>query len=296
MTLITIDRARFRNRPVRVSGAADRDPVPVRHSLQAGGLFDLERLAILAGTLPAVSVEHNMGSVAALLPGGAAPQLDLSPAQIVRSIDSNGCWMVLKNVEFDTEYAALLNACLDDVELAVTSDEGRSVLREGFIFLSAPGSTTPVHVDPEHNVLLQLTGRKTMSIGRFADDDDLHRKVEALYAGGHRNLDHQARDLVPYALGPGDGIYVPVHAPHLVTNGDAVSVSLSITWRTRRTQRAARVYAYNAARRARGGSPAGPGTSRTRDQAVSAWQVGRDVLTRLRPVRGVGAPTSPPSA
>ena len=44
--------------------------------------------------------------------------------------------------------------------------------REGFIFLSAPGSTTPAHTDPEHNFLLQVRGPKEMNVGAFPDPSD----------------------------------------------------------------------------------------------------------------------------
>ena len=34
---------------------------------------------------------------------------------------------------------------------------------------------------------------------------------------------------------PGEAVLVPVKAPHFVRNGDAVSVSFSITWRSERS-------------------------------------------------------------
>ena len=36
--------------------------------------------------------------------------------------------------------------------------------REGFIFISSPGSITPFHMDPEYNFLLQIRGEKQISI------------------------------------------------------------------------------------------------------------------------------------
>ena len=266
-------------RAERLPGAPDRPPRRAEHSLVAGALLDLDRLADLADRLPSASVEHNLGAVPAVLPGGAAPRVDLTPGEVVRGIASNGCWIVLKNVEQDPEYAALLDQCLDDVEPAVTPEQGRSLLREGFVFLSCPDSVTPVHVDPEHNVLLQVRGRKTMSVGRFADDDTLHRKAEELHGGGHRNLDADAQDLVDFTLEPGEGVYVPVLAPHVVRNGPQVSVSLSITWRTRETLRAGRVHAFSARRRRAGRMPLVPGRSVLRDEAVA---LAERVLSRLR--------------
>jgi len=270
MTLVQLDPAP--PAAPRLPGAPDRPPRRARHTLEAGGLLELDRLAELADRLPGASVEHNLGAVPAVLPGGRAPQADLTPGDVVRGIATNGCWIVLKNVEQDPEYARLLDSCLDDVEPVVTGGEGRSLLREGFVFLSCPGSVTPVHIDPEHNVLLQVRGRKTMSIGRFDSDEALHRKAEELHGGGHRNLAVDALDLQEFPLEPGDGVYVPVRAPHVVRNGDEVSVSLSITWRTRATLRSGRVHAFSARRRRAGRTPVLPGRSVLRDEAVSGLE------------------------
>ena len=277
MTLVELEPAP--TAAARRAGAPDRPPRRARHTLEAGGLLELDRLAALADRLPAASVEHNLGAVPAVLPGGQAPRADLSPGEVVRGIATNGCWIVLKNVEQDPEYGRLLDACLDDVEPVVTAGEGRSLLREGFVFLSCPGSVTPVHIDPEHNVLLQVRGRKTMSIGRFPDDEALHRQAEELHGGGHRNLPVDALDLQDFPLEPGDGVYVPVLAPHVVRNGPEVSVSLSITWRTRATLRAGRVHAFSARRRRSGRSPVLPGRSVVRDEVVAGLE---RVAGRLR--------------
>ena len=32
--------------------------------------------------------------------------------------------------------------------------------KQGFIFISSPGSVTPFHIDPENNFLLQIRGSK----------------------------------------------------------------------------------------------------------------------------------------
>lgn len=267
MSLIDIDPAEFASPPARRPGAPDRAPVRVRHALEATGLLDLPRLAELAASLPAASIEHNLGAVPLVLPGGDAPRAALTPREVVETIESNGCWMVLKNVEQDPAYAALLDACLDEVEAAVTASEGRSVVREGFVFLSAPGSVTPTHIDPEHNVLLQVRGTKTMVVGRFAGDAALALQAERLHSGQHRNLDDAAVDLEEFDLAPGDGVYVPVHAPHVVRNGPVASVSLSVTWGTRATVRAGRAHGYNARRRARGKDARRPGESVAVDTA-----------------------------
>src|SRR5262249_50747443 len=60
--------------------------------------------------------------------------------------------------------------------------------------------------------------------------------LEKFLSGGrHRNLpwhESLAARGVAFELGPGDGLHIPVTAPHWVQNLDEVSVSLSVTFRS----------------------------------------------------------------
>lgn len=209
-------------------------PFTVEHTLTEHPLLSLESIAQLADRIPADSVEHNRGDVPVVVSSGDAPQVDETPGEVARGIETNGCWMVLKHIEQDLEYKRLLDETLDEVVPLVADREGGMHKREGFIFLSAPSSVTPSHIDPEHNFLLQVRGWKEMNVGSFSDARTEQRQLEHYYSGGHRNLDWLPEEATAYRLDPGDGIYVPVHAPHYVRNGDVVSVSLSITWYTDR--------------------------------------------------------------
>ena len=245
--------------PVEFEANFTTRPYAVRHKLTDHPLLTLERIARLADALPLERVEHNVGAVPAVLPGGEAPRADLSPGEIARTIETNGNWMVLKNIENDPEYRALLNETLDEVAPLVAGREGGMREREGFIFLSAPDSVTPAHVDPEHNFLLQVRGTKTMVVGGFPDPETEQRELERISRGGHRNVESMFEHPQEFPLEPGDGVYVPVNAPHLVRNGPTASVSLSITWRTPRTAVLERAHVANAGLRALGLSPTAPG-------------------------------------
>jgi hypothetical protein len=261
-----------------------RDPFTVRHTLTEHPLLSVESLAKLADRIPAASVEHNRGDVPEVLASGDAPQVDQTPGEIARGIETNGCWMVLKHIEQDEQYKALLDETLDEVVPLVSDREGGMHRREGFVFLSAPNSVTPSHIDPEHNFLLQIRGWKEMHVGSFSDPDAEQKMLEHYYAGGHRNLDWKPDDATNHRLDPGVGIYVPVHAPHFVRNGDAVSVSLSITWFTPAIERNAKVHALNARLRKLGMDPAAPGQRAASDQAkASAAKV---LAAARRTVRG----------
>lgn len=250
-----------------------KHPLAVKHHLSDHPLLTLDALADLADILPPENVEHNLGSVPEVAPGGEVPKLDQSPGEIARGIESNGCWMVLKRVEHDNRYRELLGASLDDVVPHVAFKEGGYTRQEGFVFLSAPNSVTPSHLDPEHNLLLQVRGEKKMTIGTYPDTESEQREVERLFSGGHRNLDGLPPQAQTFDMSPGDGVYVPIYAPHIVHNGPQVSISFSITFYTEASERDQAVYALNARLRKLGLSPQPPRRSASRDRIkVGTWE------------------------
>lgn len=246
-----------------------KEPFGVKHHLAEHQLLTVEAVAKLAEALPADNIEHNRGAAADVVASAPIEVSDESPGEIARNIESNGCWMVLKNIEQVPAYQTLLDECLNEVDPLVQGREGGMNLREGFVFLSAPKSTTPAHTDHEHNFLLQIRGSKQMNLGRFADRQVEQQQVEKMFAGD-RNMDRLPDDPVAYELEPGDGVYVPPNAPHWVVNGPAVSVSLSITFRTPITERGAIVHTVNRRLRKLHISPRPPGEHIATDKAKFA--------------------------
>lgn len=215
-------------------------------------------------------MEHNVGNVPDVVPDGQVQRVEDSPGEIVRGIDENGCWMVLKNIERHPDYKGLLDESLDEVDESLGGRDGGMTQREGFIFLSAPGSTTPAHTDPEHNLLLQVRGTKDMTVGEFPDEDARQQELERQYRGEHRNIDWLPKNPETFHLEPGDSVYVPPHAPHLVKNGDTVSVSLSITFRTPAMERELGLRAVNSRLRGLGLKPKPPGQRPRVDRVKAA--------------------------
>ena len=246
-----------------------KSPFAVHHNLTAHELLSVEAVAKLAEALPPGSIEHNRGDVDAVVADGDVPVVDESPGEIARRIETNGCWMVLKNIEQVPAYKQLLDETLNEVDPLVQGREGGMNLREAYVFLSAPNSTTPAHTDHEHNFLLQVRGTKQMNIGRFAGREAEQLQVEKMFAG-HRNMDQLPDEPTAYELSPGDGVYVPPNAPHWVVNGPAVSVSLSITFRTPVTERGAIVHTVNRRLRKLKISPRPPGEHLATDKAKQA--------------------------
>jgi hypothetical protein len=257
--LITVDPEIFR-------AYFDQKPFHVRHALTDHPLFALPRLLELARRLPEQFVEYNAGALPVGVRPDQTPRTGLSAEETVRRIAECGSWMVLKRVEQDAEYGALLDQCLDEVAEQAGAAAPRMLRREGFIFLSSPGAVTPFHLDPEHNFLLQVRGQKTVSMWDREDRFVLPEpELEKFYAAfEHRNLPF--RDVfqttawvVP--LQPGQGLHFPVAVPHWVKNGPEVSVSFSITFRSASSEGRELVYRANARLRKLGLSPRPPGQS-----------------------------------
>jgi len=246
-----------------------KNPFGVHHNLTGHELLGVEAVAKLAEALPGDSIEHNRGDVDAVVADGAVPVIDENPGEIARKIETNGCWMVLKNIEQVPAYKQLLDETLNEVAPLVQGREGGMNLREAYVFLSAPNSTTPAHTDHEHNFLLQIRGTKQMNLGRFSDPVAEQLQVEKMFAG-QRNMDQLPDEPTAYELSPGDGVYVPPNAPHWVINGPEVSVSLSITFRTPVTERGAVVHTVNRRLRKLKISPRPPGEHVATDKAKFA--------------------------
>lgn len=253
-----------------------RRPMGVQHTLAQDSLLSLEAIAELADSLPLDDVERHQADLPLLMPGGA-PDLEGRPSDTVLGIESNGCWMVLWYIEQVPAYKALLDGVLADAEAYISqSGPDREWAmsprrREAFLFLSAPNALTPVHFDPEQNFLLQIKGHKEMHVCDFPDELSRRRELERYYGGGHRNL-----EAVPpgrpttFHMTPGDGVYVPPFFPHWVKNGPEASISLSITFRTRASERFERVQQLNAKLRRLNLSPRHAGESERADRAKEA--------------------------
>ena len=226
------------------------------HGLAGHALLTLEALAGLAERMPAASVEYNLGKLPLGVRAEDTPSNGLTLGETIRTIETNGSWAVLKNVERDAAYGALLDRALAELAPLVERETGPMLHREAFIFLSSPGSVTPFHMDPEHNILLQIIGVKTMTVFPARDEQLVPaQKSEDFHGGGHRNLvwqDGFKAKGSAFRLEAGDAIHVPVKAPHFVENGPTVSVSLSVTWRSERSVAEGELHSFNALLRKRG--------------------------------------------
>lgn len=258
-------------------------PFLVKHNLVSHPLFTIESLLELARRLPEKNVEYSAGNVPVDMGNQLSPRTGMSAEETIRRIQEARSWMVLKYVENDPEYKRLLDQCLDEVKELSESVVPGMCQREGFIFITSPNSITPFHLDPEHNFLLQVRGRKQVNIfdphhsGVISESD-----IEQGLFGKIRNLvykdEYQSKGQL-FELDPGTGLHFPLVAPHWVKNLDNVSVSFSITFRSKESERRATLHELNSRLRARGKNPSPVGQSRLTD---TAKYHGTRVMRRLR--------------
>ena len=144
MTAPTITTPHIEVDPQVLDEGFAKHDFPLRHNLVSHPLFELDALAELADSMPEGQVEHNLGDLPEALTDDNRPQADLTPGEIARGIETNRCWMVLKRVEHDPRYKALLHDLLGPVVDRVAPREGGATRMEGYVVLSAPNIHEPI--------------------------------------------------------------------------------------------------------------------------------------------------------
>jgi Cupin-like domain len=233
----------------------------LRHRLGDHPALSIEALAAAAALLPSEQVEVRIGNAE---PGGDFVHADrhrASATEIIAAIGNHRCWVMLANPQALPDYAALhaeLVAALTPVIATVT---GAMVQPQMFIFISSPGTHTPLHLDSEYNILFQITGSKIFSM-LPSDDGWITAQAHEAY---HRNGDNMLRwdgaiaeAATAHIMHPGDALYVPYKSPHWVDVADAVSVSLSFTWKSAWSCAQEDAWRMNARLRSIGLDPAPP--------------------------------------
>jgi hypothetical protein len=261
------------------------DAFAVRHNLTDHPLLQIERLAQLADSLPADQYEHTDSDAPSILPGGGKQDAALTAGDVIRGIETNGKWMVLKRVHTDPEYAAMTKEILDEIRSDRVEEEGGRISSECYVLISSPDSNVPSHFDPEYNMLFQIHGTKEITIGKFKDPETERAEAERYYGGGHRNINELPHNPNVFQMGPGDGVHIPPQDPHAIKNGPEYSISLSTSFYTAKSAEVVDVYAMNARLRRLRLSPKAPGESAAADRLkAGTWRgmrAGRNVVRRV---------------
>lgn len=282
--LVSYDLAEARENFARRSFIID-------HELTDHPLFSLDALADLADRLPQELVEHNRGSVGAVVPGGDVPRLDLTPGELVRGIETNDSWVVLPIMRADPGpgYREVYHEIIAGLGPMVPGGVAATSGHHAVIFIASGGSTTPTHIDAEVGFLLHMRGEKRLSIGGFPDATKERERLEDFFTGGHRNTEGLPTDVRHFDLEPGQAVHVPPLKPHCVSNGAEVTISMSVGFQTEANLRRAYVHTWNGRVRKLGLSPKPFGENANLDRVKASVLWGgvkaRRLLSRQKAAR-----------
>src|SRR5215468_1848765 len=264
--------------------AFPKQSVGFSHDLHLDDRLTLASVADLADRLPRRSVIADKAAQPLLVPKGGPPRGALErPGDVIRDLRNANAWLTLLNVEDDPAMAEIMNSHLDQLESAMIAKQGpkrgKMYRRVAFVFVSSPNSVTPVHYDIEHSLLMQVSGSKTVSVGRFESDAVRRHEFDRYWDGSHGRIENVPPEIATYTMTPGRAVYIPPGTPHWVHNGPDISLSVTLTYFTAATVRENRIEDFNSHLRRRHLKPREPGRSVTVDTAkvcaMGVWAVGR---------------------
>jgi hypothetical protein len=253
------------------------------HHLDGDERLSLEAIAELADRLPRTSVISDTAAQPLLVPAGGPPRGSLAhPGDVIRRLDSANAWLTLLHADADPGVAQIMRVTLDPVEAAVAPQQGPMHNRMAFVFVSSPLSVTPVHFDIEHSLLFQVSGTKTLSIGRYRSEAVRRLEVERYWDGSHGRIGELPEEVATVALRPGRGVSIPPGTPHWVHNGPDISASLTLTFFNAATVRENRIEDFNSLLRRARLHPLPAGSGPVRDSAKVCAMALVALVRRLR--------------
>ncbi|WP_321905350.1 cupin-like domain-containing protein [Paraburkholderia tropica] len=246
-----------------------------RHPLAGHPLFSIEALTKVAEAAckRKDDVYVDAGDLTLADKWGSTPKPDMTIPEIIDRIETAGAWLVMKHVEKDPAYKALL----DEYEAFVreiAGPEGARLLSnaEMLVFITSPLRKTPFHFDAEVNFLVQIQGSKDLWVCDPLDrsittEEELEQYYfGAINAGTYKP--HAEKLARQFTLHPGDAVHIPTHGAHWVQNHDNVSISLSLNMELPR--RYGDAYRANYYMRKLGLKPRPPGASEWLDGSKAA--------------------------
>jgi hypothetical protein len=283
MSIITLDYMTAKKKFLR-------DAFTLKHHLVGNPLFTLPRLVALATTMPADQIEYNSGKLAIGMKPEDVPRIDKSPEDVIKSIETANAWMVIKRVEVDAEYRAVLEQFVREANTAAGRPADEFSDMQGFIFVSSAKATTPFHNDMEENILIQLHGDKFVRTFDNSDRALISEETMEISPSKHRNAAYEdwfESRATMHHLKPGDALHMPYTIPHWVSTGNSYSISMAMTWKTPEVLRLNKIRLINGTLRRFGMPQRPPGASPTMDAAkVAMHDAAKLVLDPIRKSEG----------
>jgi ribosomal protein L16 Arg81 hydroxylase len=237
----------------------DRKPFITNHNLMGHPLLTMESLGELVQRLPQQQVYFSSAKVSRDADFDRAWMLHrprMSLADAVKDFANAEAYIMVRSPETDPEYQPLFKQILADVEQYTRARDPHISNAMLYLFISSPNSTTPFHIDRYTTFLMQFEGSKKVYTWAPTDRETVPEEaLETIFAEPSQRMpllsaEHEAAS-TEHFLPSGSALHIPFIAPHWVKNGDAVSISMSIIFRSRRTDRVRNTYIFNSRMRKR---------------------------------------------
>jgi Cupin-like domain len=261
-------------------------PFALKHWLSDHPLFTLPRLIALAKSMPRDRIEYNSGKLKPGMRAEDVPTIDMPAEDVIRQIETANAWMVIKFVNEDADYNALLRQFVDEAQALAGKKAGDYGDLQGFIFVSSADSVTPFHLDAEENILVQIRGDKFAHVFDNTDCSLISEEAMEISPSKHRNQHYDAKfeqRAEVFAMKEGDAVHMPYMWPHWIRTGGRYSISMAMTWKTPDVERLNKIRLMNGTLRRFGMPQRPPGASPALDAAkVFAHDAMRAVIDPLR--------------
>lgn len=251
----------------------------VEHNYHLHPLLQLDSLEALAKRLVATNqcrfIQHEL-KVDSVFDHKESSADGRSIEEVFRRIEEPGSWIALYGVDSDPTYKKFVWEVLKSADHLVDNwDKIFDV--KGYIFISAPPSVVPFHIDRENNFWLQIHGKKKLNLWDRNLKPVIDPVVERFIMDGNLEQVVLKEELMAttleYNCGPGEGVYFPSTTPHMtqtenswVRPGDGVVVSVGFTFFTPVTRKEAYIHNFNGFLRHQFGlNPAPPRQSKFKD-------------------------------
>ncbi|RYZ57740.1 MAG: transcriptional regulator [Proteobacteria bacterium] len=233
----------------------DKAPFKFGHGLLGHPAMSIENLAAVIPALPSEQVFYSSGKLSKGDNFDRA-HIDnkngLSLEDTINRMMDVDSYIMVRSPEVDPSFKDLfaeLKSSVDEV-IRLRGAGNRAVDPMLYMFIASPGSITPFHIDRYSTFLLQFRGQKKVSIYPSWDEDIIKPEVlEGFMArtGVRPQYDEVfAPKAQTFDFGPGEAIHIPFVAGHDVHNGRGdISISLSIIFNTKETQRQIEALSFN---------------------------------------------------
>ena len=283
-------------RPLTAAARLGDRPFKVANTLPGHPLFQRDRIRALLRKVPRARIEVREVPVSEV-PGEGyrrGARLDLDPVEALDRLERQPLWMLVHDMwKHDADYGDLLKQYMGD--LRESFDELRRPLSDMgcWLFCSSGKSVVHFHADPDQSFLNQIEGSKTVYV--YPATLLPEASIEALAYFEDQGCvaydpAYEPKMFEPAHLAPGESVFLPLYAPHRVTNDDGVCISWNVGFHTGVSRRRRAVHRVNHELRHLGKTPAPFGAHPFRDSMKRGTRYVFSLKHRLFPG---GKPKSP---